>query len=43
MDSFFQRIGALLVVAWAAGIIGFLYYILKYLIGIAQFLVYLAG
>ena len=43
MDSFFQRIGVWLVAVWGVGIIGFLYYILKYLVVIAQFLVYLAG
>ena len=43
MNTFFQRIGTLTVLAWGLGIIGLLYYILKYLNGIYNFLVYMAG
>jgi len=43
MDDFFQRIGGMVALAWGLAIIVFLYYILKYLMGIASFLVYMAG
>jgi|7_EtaG_2_1085326.scaffolds.fasta_scaffold07887_3 hypothetical protein len=43
MDSFFQRIGVWIVFIWAAGMMAFLFFILKYLDGIARMLVYFAG
>ena len=43
MSTFFQRIGTLTVLAWGLGIIGLLFYILKYLNGIFNFLVHMAG
>ena len=43
METFFQRVGTLAAMAWGMGIIYLLYYILKYLNGIASFLVHMAG
>ena len=43
METFFQRIGTLATIAWGLGIIYLLFYILKYLNGIASFLVHMAG
>lgn len=43
MESFFQRIGTIVVATWGIAIIALLAYILKYLDGIARFLIYLSG
>ena len=43
METFFQRIGTLIVAAWGLSIVGLLFYILKYLSGIANFLIYMSG